>query len=81
VFRFFPHEFNLPENQNYIGPYRPADEYGYKYMTVGQRREFDLYYADMKTKEAAGGLFDFKTEFEDYCKSIVIFKSKLKLSY
>jgi hypothetical protein len=46
-------------------------------MTLGQRREFDVYYTAIKAKEAEGARFDFKTEFEEYCK---LFKKKKILS-
>ena len=37
---YFPHKFNIPENQNYIGPYPAAEYYGYDMMSLKKKRWF-----------------------------------------
>ena len=63
---FFPHKFNLPGNQNYIGTYPPADNYQSEFFNVKKKKEFDQWYDSVKDQN-----FDFKKEFEDYCWSDV----------
>ena len=63
---FFPHKFNLPCNQNYIGTYPSADYYQSEYFNVKKKKQFDEWYATVKNQK-----FDFKKEFEDYCWSDV----------
>jgi len=36
----FPHKFNTPENQNYIGRYPKSEYYGYETMKKKERTEF-----------------------------------------
>ena len=63
---FFPHKFNLPINQNYIGTYPTADNYQSEFFNVKKKKEFDQWYNLVKDQ-----VFDFKKEFEDYCWSDV----------
>ena len=63
---FFPHKFNLPINQNYIGTYPTADMYQSEFFNVKKKKEFDQWYDHVKNQ-----VFDFKKEFEDYCWSDV----------
>ncbi len=37
---FFPHHFNTPENQNYIGSIPPAEDFGVKNMKPEAHEEF-----------------------------------------
>jgi hypothetical protein len=63
---FFPHKFNLPSNQNYIGAYPTANYYQSEFFNVKKKKEFDEWYNTVKYQ-----IFDFKKEFEDYCWSDV----------
>lgn len=64
---FFPHGFNKPENQNYIGVYPEKSFYGYDYMSQAKQNEFDkFFYESVKDK-----IFDFQAEFKEYCWSDV----------
>ena len=63
---FFPHKFNIPNNQNYICPYPSADNYQSEFFNVKKKKEFDNWYNSVKNQN-----FDFKKEFEDYCWSDV----------
>ena len=63
---FFPHEFNLPQNENYIGPYPDKSFYGYQFMSLEKKKEFDVFYESVKNKT-----FNFQQEFHDYCWSDV----------
>ena len=63
---YFPHEFNKPENQNYVGKYPDKQYYGYNNMTKKSKEEFDKWYDTVIDKQ-----FDFKKEMYKYCKSDV----------
>ncbi len=63
---YFPHDFNLPENQTYKGIIPDKEKYGYKFFSNAKLNEFEIWYAK-KSKE----LFDFKDELESYCLSDV----------
>ena len=65
---FFPHKFNQPANQNYIGSYPSADYYQSEFFSVKKKKEFDQWYASVKDN-----LFDFQREFKDYCSSDVVY--------
>ena len=54
---FFPHTFNTPHNQDYVGPYPQAEAYEPQLMMPKQKREFDLWYKSVKHLE-----FKFKSE-------------------
>lgn len=63
---YFPHFFNRPENQSYIGPYPPPGAYGADQMPVSERRDF-LQWHDRLSEQ----VFDFAREMEEYCRSDV----------
>ena len=65
---YFPHFFNRVENQNYVGPYPPKEDYGYKGMDEAAQKEFDIWYQD---KLDTGAVFNFRKEMHDYCQSDV----------
>ena len=58
---FFPHKFNQPTNQNYIGSYPSVDYYQSEFFSVKKKKEFDQWYESVKNN-----LFDFQKEFKDY---------------
>jgi hypothetical protein len=41
---FFPHHFNTPENQNYIGKIPTAADFGYRNMKPEENKEFLEWY-------------------------------------
>jgi len=63
---FFPHGFNLPENQSYVGCIPDKEKYGYKFFSNSKLNEFEIWYSQ-RSKE----IFDFKLEIESYCLSDV----------
>ena len=62
----FPHFFNRPENQNYVGPFPPIEDYGLKCMRPKEAQELRTWYADQQ-----GKTFDFQKELEYYCEKDV----------
>ena len=74
---FFPHRFNLPENQKYIGAYPNKAYYGMSDMRgghsdvtgelTGQIAEFEQFYNSVKD-----GVFDLQKELYQYCLSDVL---------
>ncbi|XP_024941493.1 uncharacterized protein LOC107268426 [Cephus cinctus] len=68
----FLHLFNTPENQHYIGPLPPLEFYSPDTMPTGQRDQFLAWYNEQRS---AGYVFNFRTEFIDYCRSdVAIFR-------
>ena len=59
---FFPHHFNLPENQSYIGEYPDKKFYGSDYFSSKKKAEFDSWYESVKNE-----VFDFQEQFLTYC--------------
>ena len=74
---FFPHRFNVPENQNYIGPYPDKKYYGVNELRggvsdvtgelVGPIADFEKFYNTTKDKT-----FDLQEELYQYCSSDVL---------
>ena len=73
---YFPHHFNLPENQNYVGSYPSIEMYGPKNMSPKANVEFNKWYAEVKND-----VFDFKKEFKKYCLLDVELLSKAILTF
>ena len=63
---YFPHEFNRPLNQDYIGEYPHKKYYGYNEMKKKDKKDFDTWYETIKDQT-----FNFKEEMYKYCKSDV----------
>ena len=66
---YFPHAFNVPENQAYVGRIPNIEFYdpeGFK--DVEAKEEFERWHED---QDARGVEFDFQREMEGYCKSDV----------
>ena len=64
----FPHLFNTPENQSYVGPMPDKSFYMPDGMSIKKRHEFDQWYDE----EASKGIpFDFQAELVTYCESDV----------
>ena len=51
---YFPHHFNTPENQNYIGRYPSIDYYGPQHMSPKKKADFEKWYSGVKND-----VFDF----------------------
>ena len=65
---YFPHYFNTPENQNYVGPIPDAKYYGFNSMGVEDRAAFlDWHQLNVDSNY----LFDFQSELRSYCRSDV----------
>ena len=62
----FPHKFNTPENQNYVGKYPEPECYGYETMKKKEKEEFMKWYTSVKDQN-----FNFRDEMHKYCKSDV----------
>ena len=65
---FFPHAFNVMQNQTYRGPMPPRVDYDPDSMTESKRREFNVWY---DTRVAHGFIFDLAREMRIYCESDV----------
>ena len=70
---FFPHDFNLPENQNYEGRIPSPSYFGTKFMTKDKFKEFEEWYLDWGRKYIAGEIphWDFQDELLEYCSDDV----------
>ena len=65
---YFPHFFNVPENQDYVGPIPDGKYYGPDQMSPGGREKFLKWHQERINENY---VFDFKKELEDYCRSDV----------
>ena len=65
---YFPHFFNVPENQDYVGPIPDVKYYGPDQMMSGNRKKFLKWHQDRIDENY---VFDFKKELKDYCRSDV----------
>ena len=76
----FPHEFNVPENQNYVGVIPPSRFFGTKFMKKEKFQEFEEWYLEWGRKylNEEIGDWDFQKELLDYCRDDV---NVLRLSW
>ncbi|CAH1103834.1 unnamed protein product [Psylliodes chrysocephalus] len=65
---YFPHFFNTPENQKYVGPIPGVEFYGVNTMKPPQRAGFLKWHAERVGKNY---IFDFQKEIHTYCESDV----------
>ena len=65
---YFPHKFNLPENQWYVGPVPAIDYYMPESMAPDARQAFEKWHQDQRDLEI---VFDFQAELVDFCQSDV----------
>ena len=63
---YFPHFFNRKENQQYVGPLPPIENYDRDGMSTKERQEFLRWYEERRNAEY---VFDFEKEIEEYCRS------------
>ena len=77
---FFPHGFNLPENQDYIGCIPPSSFFETKFMTEKKFTEFEEWYLDWGRKYLSDQIPDwnFQKELYEYCSDDV---SVLRLAW
>ena len=69
---FFPHLFNTPANQEYVGPLPAAEYYMPEGMKVDIRQEFDTWYAKQVAHQASTGeLFHSQHKLKAYCRADV----------
>ena len=77
---FFPHFFNKPENQNYIGSVPAEEMYGSKNLTTNvYYKEFKPWYDKIVSENKND--WDFKNEMKKYCRADVELLSKSVLSF
>jgi len=62
---YFPHLFNRRENEDYVGPLPPKDQYMPQSMSIEERETFEKWYEDQTRKNA---VFDFKRDIKAYCQ-------------
>ena len=75
---FFPHLFNIPENQNYIGLMPGEEAYGVKNMNADTyNKKFKPWYDGVKCEKQ----WSFKEEMIKYCRADVEVLSKAVLSF
>ena len=65
---FFPHLFNTPDNQNYVGRIPDLEFYDPDGMMAEKKEELHQWHSDQVKRNV---LFAFKQELLDYCKSDV----------
>ena len=63
---YFPHKFNHPDHQNYVGPIPALDYYIPETMSPEGKQALETWH-----QEQRGQVFDFKKELVKYCKSDV----------
>ena len=61
----FPHLFNRVENQNYVGPLPPKEDYMPLTMSKSKKKEFDKWYQQQLDQNV---IFDFQKELVEYCR-------------
>ncbi|XP_043268101.1 uncharacterized protein [Venturia canescens] len=64
----FPHLFNKPENQNYVGELPTIDYYSPETMSKNDREKLMTWYRQSKEN---GYIFDFAKEIVNYCRDDV----------
>lgn len=64
---FFPHGFNRPEFQQYVGPMPPMEYFEPEMMSQKKKLEFMQWYDE--EKQRVGNFYDFRRELIDYCVS------------
>ena len=65
---YFPHFFNRKENQSYVGPLPPIENYDPDGMTSKEHQEFVRWYGELKHNDFT---FDLQKDIVEYCRSDV----------
>jgi hypothetical protein len=66
---FFPHKFNNPDHQNYVGPIPKEEYYEPEAMKADRRKVFELWYAE---ESRVCVQWNFQEQLLAYCKSDVL---------
>ena len=75
---YFPHKFNIPEHQNYVGPIPALDYYMPETMSPEGKQALETWHQEQRDKEV---VFDFKKELGEYCESDVRLLKQGRLTY
>jgi hypothetical protein len=75
---YFPHLFNVKENETYVGPLPDAHYYGVDEMGEEKRRKFMEWYEGEKSR---GAIFDMQAEIAAYCRQDVEILAESCLAY
>ena len=65
---YFPHKFNLPEHQTYVGIVPALDYYMPETMSPEGKQAFETWHQEQRAKNV---VFDFQKELVKYCESDV----------
>ena len=65
---YFPHKFNIPDHQEYVGPVPAIDHYMPEVMSPEGRQKFETWHKEQRDNQV---LFDFQKELMAYCESDV----------
>ena len=65
---FFPHEFNLPHNQQYVGQIPEIEYFDPEGLSENKKNELQRWHEEQVKSNVK---YDFQKEMEDYCKSDV----------
>lgn len=65
---FFPHAFNLPHHQEYVGQIPALEFFDPESMSDKKQKELEEWHADQVKR---GVQYDFAWEMEEYCRSDV----------
>ena len=65
---FFPHEFNLPHHQSYVGQIPALEFFDPEGMSEKKKKELEEWHADQVRRNVK---YDFQQEMEAYCRSDV----------
>ena len=69
---FFPHLFNVPANQSYVGPMPALHYFDPDGMSPTKKAELVAWHAEQEQEMArTGAVYDFQAELEAYCRSDV----------
>ena len=65
---YFPHKFNIPEHQEYVGAIPAIDYYMPETMSPEGRQKFEAWHKEQSDNQV---VFDFQKELVEYCESDV----------
>ena len=65
---YFPHKFNIPEHQTYVGIVPALDYYMPETMSAEGKQALEKWHQEQREKEV---VFDFQKELVEYCESDV----------
>jgi len=65
---YFPHQFNRPEHQTYVGPVPALDYYMPETMSPQAKQELETWHKEQRNNQV---VFDFQKELVAYCESDV----------